>query len=151
MPVEADPRVEELIKAKLAKIKQYLMYLEELQKASLHEFKGDFRLSGSTERYLQVAIECMIDIGNEIISSLQLRRPESYRDIPYILSEAGIIPRSFSDTVASMIGFGNLLVHDYASINLDLVYSFLQTRLGDFELFMVFIASWLEKIRGERD
>jgi uncharacterized protein YutE (UPF0331/DUF86 family) len=65
--------------------------------------------------------------------------------------EAGIIPRSFVDTVASMIGFRNLLVHDYASINLDLVYSFLQTRLRDFKSFMVFIASWLEKIRGRRD
>jgi uncharacterized protein YutE (UPF0331/DUF86 family) len=149
MSVKADPRVEEeIIKAKLAKMRQYLRYLEELRKASLDEFKRDFRLSGSAERYLQVAIESVIDIGNEIISSLQLRRPERYRDIPYILSEAEIIPRGFADSVASMIGFRNLLVHDYASIDLDLVYSFLQTRLIDFESFMKHIVSWLEKIRS---
>jgi uncharacterized protein YutE (UPF0331/DUF86 family) len=52
------------------------MYLEGLRKASPDEFKVDFRLSGSAERYLQVAIECMIDVGNEVISSLQLRRLE---------------------------------------------------------------------------
>jgi len=149
MSVKADPRVEEeIIKAKLAKMRQYLRYLEELRKASLEEFKRDFRLSGSAERYLQVAIESVIDIGNEIISSLQLRRPERYRDIPYILSEAEIIPRGFADSVASMISFRNLLVHDYASIDLDLVYSFLQTRLIDFESFMKHIVSWLEKIRS---
>jgi len=151
MSDKADPTVEEeLIKAKLAKMRQYLRYLKELQKASLDEFKGDFRLSGSAERYLQVAIESMIDVGNEIISSLQLRRPERYRDIPYILSETDIIPRDFADSIASMIGFRNLLVHDYASLDLDLVYSFLQTRLGDFESFMKYIASWLEKIRSEK-
>jgi uncharacterized protein YutE (UPF0331/DUF86 family) len=149
MSVKADPRVEEeIIKAKLAKMRQYLRYLEELRKASLEEFKRDFRLSGSAERYLQVAIESVIDIGNEIISSLQLRRPERYRDIPYILSEAEIIPRGFADSVASMISFRNLLVHDYASIDLDLVYSFLQTRLIDFESFLKHIVSWLEKIRS---
>jgi uncharacterized protein YutE (UPF0331/DUF86 family) len=151
MSDKADPRVdEELIKAKLAKMRQYLMYLEELRKASLDEFKGDFRLSGSAERYLQVAIESVIDVGNEIISTLQLRRPERYRDISYILSEASIIPRGFADSVASMISFRNLLVHDYASLDLDLVYNFLQTRLGDFELFMRYIASWLGKIRSEK-
>jgi uncharacterized protein YutE (UPF0331/DUF86 family) len=151
MSVKADPRVEEeIIKAKLAKMRQYLRYLEELRKASLEEFKRDFRLSGSAERYLQVAIESVIDIGNEIISSLQLRRPERYRDIPYILSEAEIIPRGFADSVASMIGFRKLLVHDYASIDLELVYSFLQTRLTDFESFMKHIASWLEKIRSRK-
>ena len=149
MSVKADPRVEEeIIKAKLAKMRQYLRYLEELRKANLEEFKRDFRLSDSAERYLQLAIESIIDIGNEIISSLQLRRPERYRDIPYILSEAEIIPRGFADSVASMISFRNLLVHDYASIDLDLVYSFLQTRLIDFESFLKHIVSWLEKIRS---
>jgi hypothetical protein len=40
---------------------------------------------GAIERYLYLAIESVIDIGNEIISALQLRRPEQYRDIPHIL------------------------------------------------------------------
>jgi uncharacterized protein YutE (UPF0331/DUF86 family) len=33
---------------------------------------------------------------------------------------------------ASRIGFRNLLVNDYASINLNLVYEFLQKKLPDF-------------------
>jgi uncharacterized protein YutE (UPF0331/DUF86 family) len=136
-----------LITAKLSKLNQYLKFLRELQKSTMEEFSGDFKISGAAERYLQVAIECIIDIGNEIISSLQLKRPERYRDIPYILSEAKIIPKTFAETVASMIGFRNLLVHDYASINLNLVYEFLQTKLPDFESFIKNIAKWLEKIK----
>lgn len=69
-----DPSIDEpLIYAKIGRLKQYLGYLGELRKSSLGDFKEDFRISGSAERYLQVAIECIIDIGNEIISSLQLR------------------------------------------------------------------------------
>jgi uncharacterized protein YutE (UPF0331/DUF86 family) len=147
MPDEEGFSVEKsLIMAKLSKLSQYLRFLMELQKSSMEEFVGDFKISGAAERYLQVAIECMIDIGNEIISSLQLKRPERYRDIPYILSDAKIIPRPFADTIASMIGFRNLLVHDYASINLNLVYEFLQTKLLDFENFMKYIVRWLQKI-----
>jgi len=136
---------ETLILAKISKLNQYLKYLNELRKNSLEEFMRDFRISGSTERYLQVAIECIIDIGNEIISALQLRRPERYRDIPYILFEAKIIPKDFAETVSSMISFRNLLVHDYASIDLNIVYEFLQTKLQDFEKFIKHISRWLKK------
>ncbi|MGQ9552418.1 MAG: type VII toxin-antitoxin system HepT family RNase toxin [Candidatus Bathycorpusculaceae bacterium] len=134
-----------LITTKLSKLRQYQRFLKEIQASTIKDFTSDFKISGAAERYLQVAIECIIDIGNEIISSLQLQRPERYRDIPYILAEAKIIPKTFAETISSMIGFRNLLVHDYASINLNLVYEFLQTRLSDFENFTKHIAKWLEK------
>ena len=146
MSNETDLNVDKtLITAKLSKPRQYLKFLKELQKSTLEDFTEDFKISGAAERYLQVSIECVIDIGNEIISSLQLKRPERYRDIPHILSEAKIIPKAYAETMTSMIGFRNLLVHDYASINLNMVYEYLQTRLSDFEVFMKHIAKWLEK------
>lgn len=134
-----------LITAKMSKLREYQGFLRELQKTSREEFIGDFKVRGAVERYLQVSIESVVDIGNEIISSLQLRRPERYREIPYILAEAEIIPKTLAEAVASMIGFRNLLVHDYASIDLDLVYEFLQTKLPDFEVFTRYVAEWLEK------
>jgi uncharacterized protein YutE (UPF0331/DUF86 family) len=144
---EEDPGLDkELIITKLSKLQQYLEYLKELRKADLESFINDFKTAGAVERYLQVSIECMIDIGNEIISSLQLQRPERYRDIPYILARSRIIPEGFTDTMNSMIGFRNLLVHDYASINLELVYEFLQTRLEHFQEFIRYIVEWLQKM-----
>lgn len=133
-----------LIAAKLSKLREYQRFLKELQTTSREDFTSDFKIRGAAERYLQVSIECIVDIGNEIISSLQLRRPERYRDIPYILAEEKIIPKAFAKTIASMIGFRNLLVHDYASINLDLVYEFLQTKLHDFEVFTKYVVKWLK-------
>ncbi|MCK4478088.1 DUF86 domain-containing protein [Candidatus Bathyarchaeota archaeon] len=134
-----------LITTKLSKLRGYQRFLRKLQTTSMEDFTSNFTIRGAVERYLQVSIECVIDIGNEIISSLQLQRPESYRDIPYILAEAKIIPKTFAETIASMTGFRNLLVHDYASININLVYEFLQTKLPDFETFTKHIAKWLEK------
>lgn len=133
-----------LITTKLSKLREYERFLKELQATPIEDFTRDFKIRGAVERYLQVSIECIVDIGNEIISSLQLQRPERYRDIPYILAKAEIIPKTFAKTMASMIGFRNLLVHDYASINLNLVYEFLQTKLPDFDAFTKYIAKWLK-------
>jgi len=134
-----------LITTKLSKLREYRTFLKELQRTSIEDFTSDFKIRGAVERYLQVSIECIVDIGNEIISSLQLQRPERYRDIPYILAKAEIIPKTLAETMASMIGFRNLLVHDYASINHNLVYEFLQTKLLDFNTFTKCISKWLER------
>jgi len=145
MPVETSPSIDKsLIMSKLSRLREYLRYLKELQATPFQGFRADFRVRGAVERYLQVSIECIVDVGTEIISSLQLTRPERYRDIPYILAEAEIIPRDFAETMASMIGFRNLLVHDYATINLELVHEFLQTKLDDFDVFAKHILLWLQ-------
>ncbi|MCJ7667838.1 MAG: DUF86 domain-containing protein [Anaerolineae bacterium] len=137
--------MERLITEKLSRLKEYLGYLETMKDISLESFLGDFKARGAAERYLQLAIESVIDIGNEIISSLQLRRPERYREIPHILAEAKIIPNEFADRIAQMIGFRNLLVHDYAIINKALEHEFLKTRLPDFKSFMKHIVDWLKE------
>jgi len=136
--------MEGLIKEKLSRLREYLGYLRILRDTSLETFTADFKARGAAERYLHLAIESVIDIGNEIISALQLTRPERYREIPYILAEARIIPSDFAEEVAKMIGFRNLLVHDYAAINRALEHEFLQTRLPDFEAYMKHIAGWLK-------
>lgn len=65
-----------LITTKLSKLRQYQGFLKELQSTSIEDFTSDFKIRGAAERYLQVSIECIVDVGNEIISSLQLQRPE---------------------------------------------------------------------------
>lgn len=134
--------MEALIGEKLSRLREYLAYLRQLGEISPEAFSRDFRSRGAAERYLHLSIESVIDIGSEIISCLQLRRP-GYADIPDILAEAGIIPEELSGQVARMIGFRNLLVHDYGRINVELEREFLRTRLGDFEAYMGCIVEWL--------
>lgn len=135
--------MEGLIAEKLSKLKEYIGYLRTLRDAPLKAFEDDFKTRGAAERYLHLAIESVVDVGNEIISALQLRRPEQYRDIPSILAESGIIPKNFVEEITKMIGFRNLLVHDYGIIDRTLEHEFLQTRLSDFEAYMRHIAKWI--------
>ena len=136
--------MEGLIEEKLSRLREYLRYLKELRDVPLETFLTDFRSRGAAERYLQLAIESVIDIGSEIISSLQLPKPERYKDIPKTLDEAGIIPKRLSHELTRMIGFRNILVHDYAVIDRELEHEFLRERLSDFEAYMAHIAQWLK-------
>lgn len=134
---------ERIIANRISKLREYVKVLRELQKASFQEFASNPRIRYSSERCLHLAIECTINIGNHIISALQLRKPEEYHDIALILRENGIIPVEFAERFVKMIKFRNILVHDYVHLDLSKVYSFLQERLVDFELFIRYIKKFL--------
>lgn len=89
--------MEVMIAEKISRLREYLGYLREMRESSLQTYISDYRIRGATERYLHLAIESVIDVGNEIISKKQLSRPERYRDIPTILAENQIITEELED------------------------------------------------------
>lgn len=139
---------ERIVANRISKLRGYLKVLRGLQKASFEEFVSDPRVRYSVERCLHLAIECTINIGNHIISALQLRKPEEYSDVAVILKENGVIPSEFAEEFVKMIRFRNILVYDYVGLDLSRVYSFLQGRLGDFELFIKYITKFLKRMRS---
>ena len=65
------------------KIKNMLGYVDFLKKHSTSEKEllEDYLLKSAIERNLQLAIECALDIGEVIISSENLEKPEDYKSI----------------------------------------------------------------------
>ena len=57
----------EAITARLDKLNEYGKILRELQKVGKSEFVADYHVYGLAERYLQLSIECLLDIGRLII------------------------------------------------------------------------------------
>lgn len=125
-----------LIMIKIDKIKEYLGYLQAVRKHSLAEFRNDPQIFGSAERFLHLAIECAIDIGNHIISDLHLQKPGSNREIFEILNENKLIGDDLRNSLCKMAQFRNILVHDYLKIDREIVFNILQHNLSDLEQFV---------------
>ena len=83
------------------------------------------------------------DIGNHIIADESLGIVDSYRDIPTILSEKGIIELEMQEKWIRMIGFRNTLVHEYIEIDRQIVYQVLQDGLSDIEVLKRVFAGFL--------
>ncbi len=124
-------------------LNEYLMILKECSREPFERLKSDKIFRGAVERYFQLAVECVIDIGEILISNLQLRKPEDARDVMDILGEKGIIPDEFAYRFGPITGFRNILVHNYVKIDLELVYKFLTENLEDFNQFARYISQYL--------
>jgi len=123
----------ELIAARLGRLHEYVRILKAIQRYSLESFKNDVFIHATAERYLQLAIECVLDIGNYVISDRGFRKPDTYAEIFDILLENKIIPKKLFKELEGMSAFRNVLVHDYLQIDLDKVYDILHKRLPSLE------------------
>lgn len=91
-----------LINSRIDKLRKYIKILEKLEEEKREDFKKDYRIYGLAERYLHLSIECILDIGNHIISTKDLEKPETYRDIILVLGKESVIPKDFSLKIAKM-------------------------------------------------
>lgn len=123
----------EVVEKRLRKLDEYLAILRELRQIPRDVFLRDPLKYGSAERFLQLAIEAVNDIGSHLVADLGLGSVDWYRDVPQRLYDAGYIDQEMREQWIRMIGFRNILVHDYLDVDRDQVYEVLQKHLEDFE------------------
>jgi uncharacterized protein YutE (UPF0331/DUF86 family) len=128
-----------VIENKISSIQKYLKILERYKEYSREEIEKDFDVRGAIERYLYLAIQSTIDLAEAVISFKNFRKPTTMAEIFIILSEEGIIDREFAENLIKMVGFRNIIAHDYEEINYDIVYDILHHRLEDIKKFIEII------------
>ena len=141
--------MDERIKEHLKYLNKYYLLLLEAQKISRESFLKDLIHQASTERWLQLAIESCLNIGNRLISLLQFSKPvttpETYADIFKEMQKLGIIEYAFMQQLINMAKFRNRLVHIYWEVDPENVYQFVQENLDDFKLFEKKVVAYLKQ------
>jgi uncharacterized protein YutE (UPF0331/DUF86 family) len=141
--------VDERIKEHLKLLNRYYLQLDEIRKIEKSKFLGDAVNEACAERYLQLAIESCLNIGNRLISLYQFKKPvktpETYSDIFVEMSKIGVIDNEFSEKLVKMTQFRNRLVHLYWILEPDQVYQIIQEDLDDFRKFQKNVVDYLNE------
>lgn len=134
----------EVIQKRLEKSREYLTFLNNIKNSyNIEEFRENKMVYGSSERFLHLTIEALLDMGNHLISDQDLGNIDSYRDIPIILHQNEFINSDQKDIFIKIIGFRNILVHDYLDINKETVYKIITENLSDLSDLLKIYASQL--------
>jgi uncharacterized protein YutE (UPF0331/DUF86 family) len=104
----------------------------------------DVMLRWAVERGLHLAAEALFDTGNHILAGEFQESADEYREIPPRLAPRGVISVETGKRLESLAGFRNVLVHDYADVDLQRVHARLG-RLDDFEAFIADVEGWLSR------
>jgi len=119
----------DLVAKKLAEIETFVRELRELADGEA------LRASVKEQRFvlhtLQLAIQAALDAASHVVSDERLGEPERNRELFALLTKAGWLSPDLGSKLEEMTGFRNVLVHEYASVDLEIVRDVVQNRLDD--------------------
>jgi uncharacterized protein YutE (UPF0331/DUF86 family) len=103
--------------------------------------RGDLWLDGI--KYLLITtIESCVDVAQHVASSENFGPPDSNAEALRVLGARGVIAAELAERLALAVGLRNVLVHQYAQVDDDIVRAAAH-RLDEFEQFVVQVSAWL--------
>ena len=139
------PLVYNKIISKLENLSDYYKILKDVQKINKKSFVNDYHFYSLAERYLQLCIEIMLDVGKMIINNQNLKKPEDNQSVFSVLRDEKVISQELHRQLSGIANFRNILVHDYEKIDREIVYDNLQKNIEQFTRFRKEIAKYLTK------
>jgi len=121
----------EKITDKFSQLDEYLGLLDGMRATPVDKFLKDKIVIGGAKYYLQVSIECCLDIANHIIAAEGFRAPKDYADSFKVLEEHDVVDEHLGMKLRQMAKFRNRLVHLYGEIDDGYVYEFIKEDLHD--------------------
>ncbi|MHB9021170.1 MAG: type VII toxin-antitoxin system HepT family RNase toxin [Halothiobacillus sp.] len=96
------------------------------------DFATDFTRQDAAILNIQRACEAALDMGQHLIRREKLGVPQSARDVFGLLAQGGWIDVVLADSLKRMVGFRNIAVHDYQTLQLPITVSIITTHLHEF-------------------
>lgn len=124
-----------LVLGKVATIERAATRARQEHAAAGNDFARDFTRQDAALLNILRACETSIDVANILIRERALGVPQSSRNSFQLLAEANLISIELSKALQRMIGFRNVAVHQYRTLELAVVEAVLTRGLDDLLAF----------------
>ncbi|MBF0437588.1 MAG: DUF86 domain-containing protein [Magnetococcales bacterium] len=94
-------------------------------------FANDFTRQDAAILNIQRACEAALDMGQHLILRERLGVPQGARDVFNLLYRGGWIPMEMAERLKPMVGFRNIAVHDYQTLQLPIIVTIITTHLDE--------------------
>lgn len=127
--------VDDVLINKAATIERCVARAREEYEVNPQSFAQDYTRQDAAILNIQRACEAALDMGQHLIRRERLGVPQSARDVFSIMAKSGLIDDKLADVLKRMVGFRNIAVHDYQSLQLPIIVSIILRHLDDFLVY----------------
>jgi len=120
----------DVVTAKLAVIDRCLARIEEVR-GERRRALSPVDVEDIVALNLQRSVQAGIDLANHVVAAEGYGVPDSTAGAFSLLAERGVIDRGLADRLRRMVGFRNIAIHDYKTIDPAVVEAIVQNHLGD--------------------
>ncbi len=131
-----------LVELKLHELDRYLTQLSRHQGVTAADLNKNLDKAWIVQHGLQLIIQVTLYIGNHILAAEGIT-VGTYADTFVELARLKVIPEEFAHAIKGMAGLRNLLVHEYAGIDMAVLSEVLHNRLDDFRSFALYVTKYI--------
>lgn len=135
----------EVVEQKLESLRRCLRRIETKCPADAATLIADIDLQDIVSLNLSRAVQISVDIGAHLIAGMEVPPPDTMGQTFDLLAQEGVLNNELASSLKKAVGFRNIAVHNYESINWDIVHSIVKYHLADFSEFAKLVAMRLEK------
>ena len=121
----------DVVVSKIASLQRCIQRAREEHAASAGAFASDLTRQDAAVLNVTRACELAIDLANHTIKVRRLGIPADSRESFERLVEAGLLPRPLGDRLKAMVGFRNVAVHDYRTLDVGIAERVIVDGLDD--------------------
>ena len=127
--------VDDVLINKAATIERCVARVFEEYQADPADFAVNHTRQDAAILNIQRACEAALDIGQHLIRREKLGIPQSARDVFTLLAQAEWIDAALAESLKRMVGFRNIAVHDYQSLQIPIILNIITQHLDEFLLY----------------
>ncbi|NOT13856.1 MAG: DUF86 domain-containing protein [Methylococcaceae bacterium] len=135
----------EVVEQKLESLRRCLRRIETKCPPDASALVADLDLQHIVSLNLSRAVQISVDIGAHMIARMEVPPPDTMGQTFDILAQAGVLDNSLASSLKKAVGFRNIAVLSYESINWNIVHSIVKYHLADFSEFAKVVAIRLTK------
>lgn len=135
----------EVVEQKLESLRRCLLRIESKCPVDASVLAADFDLQDIVALNLSRAVQLSVDIGAHVIAGMDVPPPGTMGQTFDLLAQEGVLSSELANGLKKSVGFRNIAVHNYHSINWLIVHNIVKNHLGEFSAFAKAIVDWSEK------
>lgn len=135
----------EVVEQKLESLRRCLKRIETKCPTDAAMLVSDMDIQDIVSLNLSRAVQISVDIGAHLIAGMEVPPPDTMGQTFDLLAQQGVLNNKLASSLKKAVGFRNIAVHNYESINWNIVHSIVKYHLADFSEFAKVVAMRLEK------
>jgi uncharacterized protein YutE (UPF0331/DUF86 family) len=130
----------EVVEQKLESLRRCLRRIETKCPKDAATLAADIDLQDIISLNLSRAVQISVDIGAHLIAGMEVPPPDTMGQTFDLLAQEGVLNSELANSLKKAVGFRNIAVHSYESINWEIVHSIVKFHLKDFSEFARLVA-----------
>ena len=145
------PANRDVVIERLSRLRSLLDEMRAIGVPAPAQLRTDHVTRYALERLVTLIVDAATALNSHVASRTLDRVATTYAETFDQMAEARVLHESFASRIRVSAKLRNLLVHDYADIDYDLLANALSQLLSDYDEYTTTVARWLEAQTAESD